>query len=273
MSLDLLRPGAEVAFDFADTVARLAQTPLQRRRVDIVDDELSTLGYLSRYEAEAAVDARARLDPDWLGGLLASGREQGTWDDFVRSPAAAPVLRAAARGLDRRKSGLTIARFLVLLEAAVAEALSSVADNDDIRGMDALAHFWAQALRIGAVNDQERILQTTGLWVELSSGSLTARDGMCLMSLFGWAREVGNPSLVLRLMRSAEGAEGSAWLDLFFGPGEGDWSPEAVDDSDVARLLTHSQAMDLRWALQILRQAAGEETRVPETRRDKRRRG
>jgi hypothetical protein len=352
LSLDLLRAGAEVAFDFADTVARLAQTPLQRRRVDVIDDELSTLGYLSRYEAEAAVDARARLDPDWLGGLLASGRERGTWEDFVRSPAAAPVLRAAARGLDRRKSGLTIAaawrpspdgaievididtasalavlchlgggtdmcarlldvivekcdqgawhlldipvqtwegladlfrspdpvigackaRFLVLLESAVAEALSSVADGDDIRGMDALAHFWAQALRIGAVNDQERILHTTDLWVGLSSGDLTARDGMCLMSLFGWAREVGNPSLVLRLMRSAENAEGSAWLDLFFGPSADDWSPEAVDDADVARLLTHSQAMDLRWALEVLQQAAEEEARAPEARLDKRRR-
>jgi hypothetical protein len=343
LSLDLLQPGAEVAFDFADTVARMAHTPPQRRRVDVVDDALSSLGYLSRYEAEAAVDARARLDPDWLQGLLASGREQGTWEDFVRSPAAAPVLRAAARGLDRKKSGLAIAaawppspdgaievididtasaltvlcylgggtgmcarlldvivekcdqgawhlldipvqtwegladlflspdpvigackaRFLVLLESAVAEALSSVADRDDIRGMDALAHFWAQALRIGAVNDQERILQTTDLWLELSSGDLTARDGMCLMSLFGWVREVGDPSLALRLMRSAAGAGGSPWLDLFFGPGSDNWSPEAVDNAGVARLLTHSQAMDLRWALDVLRQAAGEEAKHP----------
>ena len=350
LSLDLLQAGAEVAFDFADTVARMALTAPQRRRVDVVDDALSSLGYLSRYEAEAAVDARARLDPDWLRGLLASGLEQGTWEDFVRSPAAAPVLRAAVRGLDRRKSGLAIAaawrpspdsaievididtasaltvlcylgggtdmcarlldvivekcdqdawhlldipvqtwegladlflspdpvihackaRFLVLLESAVAEALPSVAD-DDIRGMDALAHFWAQALRIGAVSDQERILQTTDLWVGLSSGDLTARDGMCLLSLFGWAREVGDPSLVLRLMRSAAGTEGSAWLDLFFGPTADDCSPEAVDDADVARLLTHSQAIDLRWALEVLRQAAGEEARAPEARRNKRR--
>jgi hypothetical protein len=185
-----------------------------------------------------------------------------TWEgltDLLRSPD--PVIRACK------------ARFLVLLESAVGEALASVADSDDIRGMDALAHFWAQALRIGAVNDQERILQTTCLWVELSSGNLTARDGMCLMSLFGWAREVGNPSLVLRLMRSAEAAQGSAWLDLFFGLSADDWSPESVDYSDAARLLTHSQAMDLRWALQVLRQAAGEETRAPEARRDKRRRG
>jgi hypothetical protein len=73
-------------------------------------------------------------------------------------------------------------------------------------------------------------------------------------------------------MRSAEGAEGSAWLDLFFGPSADDWSPEAVNDADVARLLTHSQAMDLRWALEVLRRASGEESRTSEARRDKRRR-
>jgi hypothetical protein len=87
---------------------------------------------------------------------------------------------------------------------------------------------------------------------------------MSLVSLLGWAREAGDPSLALRLMRSAAGTEGSAWLDLFFGPSADDWSPEAVDDADVARLLTHSQAMDLRWALEILQQAAQEEARAPE---------
>jgi hypothetical protein len=87
---------------------------------------------------------------------------------------------------------------------------------------------------------------------------------MSLVSLLGWAREAGDPSLALRLMRSAAGTEGSAWLDLFFGPSADDRSPEAVDDADVARLLTHSQAMDLRWALEILQQAAQEEARAPE---------
>ena len=95
---------------------------------------------------------------------------------------------------------------------------------------------------------------------------------MSLVSLLGWAREAGDPSLALRLMRSAAGTEGSAWLDLFFGPSADDWSPEAVDDADVARLLTHSQAMDLRWALEVLRQAAEVEARALEARRDKRRR-
>ena len=185
-----------------------------------------------------------------------------TWEglaDLFRSPH--PVI------------GTCKARFLVLLESAVAEALSSAADDDDVRGMDALAHFWAQALRIGAVNDQERILQRAGHWMRLSDGDLSARDGMCLMSLFGWAREAGDPSLVLRLMRSAEEAGGSAWLDLFFGPRADDRRPEAVDEADVARLLTHSQALDLRWALEVLRQAATEEARAPEARRHKRRRG
>jgi hypothetical protein len=331
LTLDLLQDEAEVEFALGDMVARMALTPLQRRRVGVVDDELSGLGYLSRYEAEAAVDVRARLDPDWLGRLLVTGSDHLTWEDFVRSPAAAPVLRGAARGLERRKCGDAIvatwhpspdsaievldidtasalavlcylgggtdvcarlldmiiekcdqgawrlldipvqtwegladlsrspdpvfgagkARFLVLLESAVAETMPNVAENN-VRGMDALAHFWAQALRIGVVNDQEWILQMTDLWVGLSSGDLTARLGMCFLSMLGWAREAGDRSLVLRLMRSVEG------LDLFFGPSADGWSPEAVDDADVARLLTHSQAMDLRWALEVLRQAASD---------------
>ena len=54
--------------------------------------------------------------------------------------------------------GVRRAKFLVLLEPAVTESLASDAD-DDLRGVDELAPFWVQALRIGAVDNQERILQ------------------------------------------------------------------------------------------------------------------
>ena len=52
---------------------------------------------------------------------------------------------------------------------------------------------------------------------------------------------------------------GSVWLGVL-GPNADDWIPEAVDDVAVARLLTHREAMDFRWALEALRQA-GEERR------------
>jgi hypothetical protein len=48
-------------------------------------------------------------------------------------------------------------------------------------------------------------------------------------------------------------------------------SPDAVDRVDVARLLTHREAMDLRWALETLRQAPEQEARPPGPRKGKRR--
>jgi hypothetical protein len=345
LSLDLYIDGAEVAFDFADVVARMTHTPRQRRRVEVVPDELSGLGQLSRYEAEAAVDARGRLSSAWLLGLLASG-SGSTWGDFVRSPAAAPVLRAATRELDRSQTsravaeavpqllenalevididtasafavlchqgngadicarlldvivekcdrgawslldipvqtwegladlfrsadpviGVHRAKFLMLLESAVTESLAGVAD-DDLRGVDALAPFWVQALRIGAVNNQERILQAITDRREFSA-YITVQESRYLMSLAGWAREAGDPSLVLPVMRSPRG---SVWLGVL-GPSADDWIPGAVDDVAVARLLTHREAMDFRWALEALRQAGEEEEMAAEARRGKWRR-
>ena len=345
LSLDLYIEGAEVAFDFADVVARMTHTPRQWRRVEVDPEELSGLGQLSRYEAEAAVDARGRLSSAWLLGLLASSSES-TLGDFVRSPAAAPVLRAAARELDRRQSsravaeaapqllknalevididtasafavlchqgngadicarlldvivekcdqgawslldipvqtwegladlfrsadpviGVRRAKFLVLLESAVTESLASVA-GDDLRGVDELAPFWVQALRIGAVKNQEPILQAITHRREFSA-YITRQEIRYLMSLVGWAREAGDPSLVLPVLRSPRG---SVWLSIL-GPNADDWIPEAVDDVAVARLLTHREAMDFRWALEALRQASEEEERAAETRRGKWRR-
>jgi hypothetical protein len=347
LSLNLLKEGAEIAFDFADVVARMAHTPRQWRRVDVAFDQLSSLGYLSRYEAEAAVDARVRLEPYWLLNLLVSGEEQRTWEDFVQTPAAAPVLRAAVREFDRKNSSHVIAKaqypflesavevididtastlavlghlgggadmcvrlldmivekcdqgiwalldipvqtwegladlfrsadpviiarkakFLVLLESAVAESIANVADVDS-HGVDAFAPFWVQALRIGAVNNQEWILQAIDSWMNFISNDIIGREGKCVMSLVAWAREVGDPSIVLRVMRSVGGLE---WFARFFGLRADEWSPEAVDDVDVARLLTHKQAMDLRWALKALqREASGAEQSVTRTRRGRR---
>jgi hypothetical protein len=158
------------------------------------------------------------------------------------------------------------AKFLVLLESAVTESLASVA-GDDLRGVDELAPFWVQALRIGAVNNQEWILQAITQRREFSA-YITGQESRYLMSLVGWAREAGDPSLVLPVMRSPRG---SVWLGVL-GPNADDWIPEAVDDVAVARLLTHREAMDFRWALEALRQASEEEERAAEARRGKWRR-
>ena len=78
----------------------MTHTPRQWRRVEVDPDELSGLGQLSRYEAEAAVDVRIKLAPDWLSRLLAVDYSPQEWKDFLQSPAAAPVLRAAVREID-----------------------------------------------------------------------------------------------------------------------------------------------------------------------------
>lgn len=97
LSLNLLDDGAEVACDFADVVARLARTPRQLRRVRVRQERLDELGQLSRYEAEVAVDARMRVQPGWLVTLLTQGYSPREWEEFMRTPAAAPVLLAAAQ--------------------------------------------------------------------------------------------------------------------------------------------------------------------------------
>ena len=106
-----------------------------------------------------------------------------TWEgmaDLFRSPD--PVI------------GTRRAKFLVLLEAAVAESMASGAD-DDPHGIEALAPFWVQALRIGAVNNQGRILTAIDHWLGSVSVGFTGRERDCFMSLIGWAREAATPRL------------------------------------------------------------------------------
>lgn len=342
LSLDLNIDGAEVAFDFGDVVARMTHTPRQWRRVEVIPDGLSGLGQLSRYEAEATVDARVRLNPDWLLELLVSAKDRGAWEDFMQSPAAAPILRAAVRELDHTEAREAIvlaqplfmvrpievididtasaflvlgdgarmcgglldiiigkcnqgawdlldipvqtwggladllqsdnpvirtrrANFLALPELAVAESIADVAE-DDIRGIDALAPFWVQALRIGAVGNQEGILRAIERLLGSTPKGITGRGRKYLMPLLGWVREIGDPSLSLRVARLVGS---STWFGSLTG--RAGWSPNAVDRVDVARLLTHREAMDLRWALETLRQAPEEEARAPGPRKGRRR--
>jgi hypothetical protein len=121
-------------------------------------------------------------------------------------------------------------------------------------------------LRIGAVDNQEGVLRAIERLLGSTPEGITGRGRKYLMPLLGWVREIGDPSLSLRVARLV----GSS---IWFGSltGRAGRSPNAVDRVDVARLLTHREAMDLRWALEKLRQAPEEEARAPVPRRGKRR--
>jgi len=319
----------ETEVEYAAVVVRLTHTPLQWRLVLVHQGGFSELVHLSRYQAETAVDALVKLEPSWLPNLLAESR--GNWDRFLQSPAAAPVLRAAARELvpmqfdsavnaarmnlqgqidaldvdtasalavlsclggssdlcartldaiiekceagDWRPLDIPVGtwerlanlfrstdlvsdthrgRFLVLVEAAVAESFESFKD-DEQPGTHALAPFWVQALRIGAVGNMDRILKAIERWLGPRIPEYIAgRELKCIMSLIGWAHECSVPSLALHVLRIA--GDG-AWLSRFLHSQPDRWNPDGVDDDSVASILTHKEAMDLRWALGLLHQA------------------
>jgi hypothetical protein len=107
-----------------------------------------------------------------------------------------------------------------------------------------------QALRIGAVENSEAINEQMARWMEMSAPELiVGSDRKCVMSLIGWAREGDDPSLVLSLVSRAGTGQ---WLEHFL---DGVLAPEAVDDPTVARLLTHKEALDLRWLLGYVQEA------------------
>lgn len=327
-----LRLNTQTAVDleYADVASRLTRTPRQWRKVQVARDSLPDLRYLSRYEAEVAVGARIKLEPSWLPDLLMD-YPQPAWNDFLLSPAAAPVLRAAVREFDHEQcrvaasaawrslqgrfrtfdidtaSALAVlgflggsgdlsvlaldaiiekcehaewhlldipvetweglaglfrsddhgigarkSRFLTVLEAAVAESIESF--TDDRRGdVRTLAPFLVQALRIGAVDNKDWILEAIhGSLLSRAPVDIAGWERTCILSLIGWARESGDLTPVLPVLRTA--GDG-VWLSRFLGSWAEPWNPEAVDEDAVSRLLTHKEAMDLRWALGLLNQA------------------
>ena len=84
------------------------RTPEQWFQVAVTRPDFPSLLRLSRYDAEVVVASRIRAEPHWLLDLLtASERVEAdpdtkrSWRQFLLSPAAAPVLRAAVREFDR----------------------------------------------------------------------------------------------------------------------------------------------------------------------------
>jgi hypothetical protein len=317
-----------LSVEYVDVASRLTRTPIQWREVEVAWNSLVEFSSLSRYEAEATVDALATLEPRWLPFLMRVS-ERGEWDQFLWGPAAAPVLRAAVREFDRWEccdvagaaveslrlgiepfdvdtaSALAVlgflgggtdlcaraldvimdrcergawrlldipvetwdglagvfrsadpeldarrGRFVVLLESAVAESIEGEgfrAGKD--RDLRALAPFWVQALRIGADGKKDTIF--AALDKALVSDVLTSRERTYLLALVGWARETGDD--IAPVLSMVHRAGDGGWLKRFLLPSES-WNPGSVDEDMVARMLTHKEALDLRWALGLLRQ-------------------
>ena len=94
--------------DIADVAERMTHTPEQWFQVAVTRPDFSSLLKLSRYDAEVVVASRIRAEPHWLLDLLtrsepaeADPDTKRSWPQFLLSPAAAPVLRAAVREFDR----------------------------------------------------------------------------------------------------------------------------------------------------------------------------
>lgn len=113
----------QCVFDFIDIVDRMMITPRQQAQFSVSPSDISAVASLSRYDSELTVQIRNKLEARWLPYLLCSrglknrvpgdarrnqGAEDGAnlrtavgdaWRNFLRSPAAAPVLRAGWRYL------------------------------------------------------------------------------------------------------------------------------------------------------------------------------
>jgi hypothetical protein len=95
---------------FADVVSRLGNSPVRWRQAAAGLYGSDKFSRLSRYEAEAVVDAGTRLDSGWLPLLLRAGLDahdgglffsaDWDWAAILQRPAAAPLLRAAVREFD-----------------------------------------------------------------------------------------------------------------------------------------------------------------------------
>ena len=96
--------------DIADVAERMTHTPEQWFQVAVSAPDFSPLLRLSRYDAEVIVASRMKVEPYWLlhllgvRGAVVNPPTKRTWQQFLLSPAAAPVLRAAVRELDRGQS-------------------------------------------------------------------------------------------------------------------------------------------------------------------------
>ena len=104
--------------DFADVAERMTHTPQQWCQVAVTAPHFSSLLTLSRYDAEVVVASRMKVEPYWLLDLLGVRGTRAfepptkrSWRQFLLSPAAAPVLRAAVREFDRGQSIQAASRF------------------------------------------------------------------------------------------------------------------------------------------------------------------
>ena len=115
MQEQLMMPG--YLLNITEAVDRVLITPNQRVPVRVEPSGLRGFRNLSRYEAELTVHMRIQNEPRWLPHLLNSAAKEiglsqkAVWLEFILSPAAAPVLRAALRHLDERQCVLVSSSF------------------------------------------------------------------------------------------------------------------------------------------------------------------
>jgi hypothetical protein len=122
------------SIDFAELQDRLLLSPISRAMPRELYRDVTDLPPLSRYAAEIAVQLRVTFRENWLPEFLLNtvGPE---WREFLMSPAAAPVLRAALWQLNR----LQCAAAASSANGALGDDTDSVLDIDTAVGLALLA--------------------------------------------------------------------------------------------------------------------------------------
>ena len=152
-----------------EAVDRLMITPRQRAGATAFASSVDDLLNLTRYQAELAVHVRTELEPRWLPYLLISGSArkkstQGskdaeiveTWRQFLLTPAAAPVLRAAIKRLDREQCTSALS----LIAPALPKKKFDVYDVDTAAAVAVLS--WRAGYQELCVRSLQAILNEAG---------------------------------------------------------------------------------------------------------------
>jgi hypothetical protein len=139
-------------------------------------------------------------------------------------------------------------RFASLADAAIKATLDSLAEDSYENRIWTFAEFWIQALRIGATERRDWVIQLTISQLrEYPSLSSSARRQWVFL-LIRLARENRDLGILRQLFKMDRVVVMLAEADARPGPG-------GLDLDQVSADLTYREAMDLRWAAEAWRQA------------------
>lgn len=139
------------------------------------------------------------------------------------------------------------AEFIAVLESAITESITATSGNSALyHARGPLALFWIHALRIGAIERQDRLISAVINKVIKEPARLAPGwRRKCLLALACWVRERGDQRLALDIF----GGELRYAMAIMLGLADEATAIEKLEAA-TGRLLTYREAMDVRWVFE-----------------------